>query len=84
VKVKFKEGVEPGPITLKAETPPKGFKVKTEPIPVGKDTATVTYTTIGLDIHTGQTGTLIVTGTMKKGKETMSGFVPAIPYEITK
>jgi len=84
VKVAFKEGIEPAAVTLKAESPPKGFRVKTEPIPVGKNESTVTITTLGQEIRPGQSGTLILTGNMKRGKETVSGFVPAIPFEITK
>jgi len=84
VKVTFKEGVKAGAITLKPDTPPKGFRIQAPPVAAGKNETTVVITTLGQQINVGQTGTLILTGTMKAGKETISEFVPAIPFEITK
>ena len=44
---------------------------------------TITITTSGNKaVFKGQRGTLIVTATMKVGKAVVSGFVPAIPYEV--
>lgn len=45
---------------------------------------TITITTIGQQVNLGQTGALIITGTMRSGKKTISGFVPAIPFEIVQ
>ena len=41
-------------------------------------------TTLGQQINVGQTGALIITATMRAGKETISGFVPAIPFQIVR
>ena len=84
VKATFKEGVQPGAITLKADAPPKGFRIQAPAIPAGKTETTVVITTIGQQVRVGQTGVLIITGTMKADKETISGFVPAIPFEIIR
>jgi len=84
VTAKFKEGVAAGAITLKVDAPPKGFRIQAPPIPAGKDQSTVKITTLGQQIRPGQTGTLILTATMKVEKENVPGFVPAIPYKITR
>jgi hypothetical protein len=84
VKATFKEGVKPGPIALKADSPPRGFRIKVPPIPAKKDQTTIVITTIGQQVNVGQTGVLIITATMRAGKETISGFVPAIPFEIVR
>jgi len=84
VKAIFKEGVTPGPIAQKADAPPKGFRIQAPAIPADKKEGILTITTLGQQVVLGQTGTLIVTATMKVDKETISGFVPAIPYEITR
>jgi hypothetical protein len=84
VTVVFKEGAAKGAIALKPDSPPKGFRIQATPIPAGKAETTIVITTLGQQINTGQTGTLIVTSSMRVGKETISGFVPAIPYEITR
>jgi hypothetical protein len=54
------------------------------PIPAGKNETTIVITTVGKQVNVGQSGALIVTGSMKMGKETISGFVPAIPFEIVR
>lgn len=83
VKATFKEGIK-GTIILRPDAPPKGFRIKAAPIPAGQNQTTITITTIGQQVNLGQTGALIITGTMRSGKKTISGFVPAIPFEIVQ
>ena len=83
VKASFKEGVTPDTITLKPSAIPKEWQIKAPPIPVGQTQCTITITTFGNRfVRAGQTGSLIITATMKVGKQTISGFVPVIPYEV--
>ena len=83
VKASFKEGVTPDTITLKPSAIPKEWQIKAPPIPVGQTQCTITITTFGNRfLRAGQTGSLIITATMKVGKQTISGFVPVIPYEV--
>lgn len=84
VKVTFKEGLKPGAVALKADSPPKGFRIKVAAIPAGKDQTEIVITTLGQQVNEGQTGALIFTATMRAGKETISGFVPAVPFEIVR
>jgi hypothetical protein len=81
VKATFKEGVK-GVITLRPDSPPRGYQVEAPPIPAGQNQTTVTVTTIGQEIRAGQTGSLIITATMRAGNQTISGFVPVIPFEV--
>ncbi len=83
VKATFKEGIK-GTIILRPDAPPKGFRIKAAPIPAGQNQTTITITTIGQQINVGQAGALIITGTMRARKQTISGFVPAIPFEIVR
>jgi hypothetical protein len=83
VKATFKEGIK-GTVVLRPDTPPKGFRIKAAPIPAGQNETTIVITTLGQQINVGQAGALIITGTMRAGKETISGFVPAIPFEIVR
>jgi hypothetical protein len=83
VKAAFKDGVKPDVITLRPDRIPKEWQVEAPPIAVGQNQTTITITTFGnRAVFAGQRGTLIVTATMKVGKSTVSGFVPAIPYEV--
>ena len=84
VKVTFKEGIKPRAIALKADSPPRGFRTKVATIPAGKNQTTIVITTLGQQVNVGQTGALIITATMRVGKETISGFVPAIPFEVVR
>ena len=83
VKVLFKDGVTPDVITLKPDRIPKEWQIEVPPIAAGEKQTTITITTSGNKaVFKGQRGTLIVTATMKVGKAVVSGFVPAIPYEV--
>ncbi len=83
VKASFKDGVKPDVITLRPNNIPKEWQVEAPPIAAGQNQTTITITTFGNKaVFAGQRGTLIVTATMKVGKSTVSGFVPAIPYEV--
>jgi len=82
VKATFKEGVKPGAITLRPDRPPRGWKVQVPAIPVGQNQSTITIETTGQEVIAGQKGGLIITATMRVDKETISGFVPVIPYEV--
>jgi hypothetical protein len=73
-----------GTISLKPEAPPKGFRIQYTSIPAGQSETTVTITTIGQQVKVGQTGAIVISATMRAGKETISGFVPAIPYEVVR
>jgi len=83
VKASFKEGITPGVITLRCDRLPKEWQVEIPPIPLGETQTTVRITTFGNKaVYAGQRGTLIVTATMKVGNASVSGFVPAIAYEV--
>jgi len=82
-RVKRKEGVN-GAISFRPDSPPKGIAVRAKPVPPEADTTTITITTRGQQVNVGQTGVLVLSGELRQGKTTSSGFVPGIPYEIVR
>jgi hypothetical protein len=83
IKASIKEGVKPGPITLRPDRTPREWTIEIPPIEEGKTETTVTITTFGNKaVFAGQRGTLVITATMKSGNAMIQGFVPAIPYEV--
>lgn len=83
VKASFKEGVQPGEITLKPTTIPREWQIEVPPIPPGQNQTAIKITVFGnMYVFPGQRGTLLVSATMKSGNQTVQGFVPAIPYEV--
>jgi hypothetical protein len=79
----LKEGVS-GAIALRVDAPPRGFRVQAPPIPAGGTETVITITTIGQQVTVGQTGALTFSGTLRAGRETIPGFVPAIPFEVVR
>jgi len=83
LKAIFREGVKPGIITLKVERIPREWQIEIPPIAVGETQTRMTITTFGNKaVFAGQRGILVMTATMKVGTTIISGFVPAIAYEI--
>jgi hypothetical protein len=83
VRASFKEGVEPGEITLRPTTIPREWQIEVPPIPAGQNQTSVKITVFG-NMYTfpGQRGTLLISASMRTGNQTVQGFVPAIPYEV--
>ncbi|HVP09742.1 MAG TPA: hypothetical protein VMV94_00985, partial [Phycisphaerae bacterium] len=70
-----------GPIRLAADGPPRGVAVKSVVIPANQEQATVTLTTTPA-ASLGVAQNLIIVGTMKAGKGSVSRYAPAIPIMI--
>jgi hypothetical protein len=70
-----------GPIRLAADGPPKGVTAKAVMIPVGQEEATMTLAALPA-ASIGMAQNLIITGTMKVGKGSVTRVAPAIPIKI--
>lgn len=70
-----------GPIRLTADAPPRGITVRPANIPANKDEATVTLTATK-QAPVGLRQNIIITGTMKAGKATITRVAPAIPIKV--
>ena len=70
-----------GPISLKADTPPKGVTVKTANIPADQTEATVTIK-VTKQVPVGFMQNIIITGSVRAGKDTIMRTAPAIPIRV--
>ncbi|HUS91099.1 MAG TPA: hypothetical protein VM695_04575 [Phycisphaerae bacterium] len=68
-------------IRLAAEEPAKGITVRATPIAAGKDEATVTLR-VPKQFAVGYRQNLILAGTMKLGKDTLTAYAPAVAIEV--
>ena len=80
VTVRRKEGVT-GAIRLAADKPPRGITVKGATIAADANEATVTITAAN-PLKAGFQQNIIVTGTVKIGKDNVTCVAPAIPIEV--
>jgi hypothetical protein len=71
------KGPPKGPFTAKEK------RIEIPPIAAGQKETKVTITVFGnMFVFPGQTGNLLISATMKTGNQTVSGFVPTIPYQV--
>ena len=70
-----------GPIRLAADTPAKGLQVRGAAIPADKDEAVVTLIPTR-QAREGLTQNLILAGSLRAGKETLTVLCPAVTYRI--
>jgi hypothetical protein len=75
-----KEGLK-GPVDLAADAPPPGVTFKAAAIPADKDEIAVPVA-VAKEAAVGARYNLILTGTLKTGKETFTRFAPAIPIKV--
>lgn len=80
VKAVRREGAK-GPIKLTAEKPPKGITIKPAVIADGEEQATVTIR-VGKGVPVGFAQNIILTATLRAGKDSVTSTAPAIPIEI--
>ncbi len=80
VKAARQEGAT-GAIRLAADTPPRGITVKAATIAADKDEATVTLT-VTTQAPVGFRDNIILTGTLKVGKENVTRIAPAITIRV--
>jgi len=70
-----------GAVSLKADTPPKGVTVKGGNIPPNKTDAVITITALK-QVPVGFRDNVIIIGTMKAGKQSVTCVAPAIPIKV--
>jgi len=70
-----------GPISLSGDTPPKGITVKRANIAPDKDQAEIVITA-QKQAPVGLQQNIIITGTVKAGKKSVTRFAPAIPIKV--
>ncbi|MHC4403770.1 MAG: hypothetical protein ACYTG0_29280 [Planctomycetota bacterium] len=80
VKVARREGSKEQ-VRLAADTPPRGVTVRPANIATGKNEATVTITVTN-QAAIGLRDNVILTGTMRVGKNNVTAVAPAIPIEV--
>ena len=80
VKVAREKGMK-GQIRLKADKPPKGITVRAAPIPGPKSEAKITVR-VTRQARVGLAQNIVLTGTMKMGKETIAGVTPAVRIKV--
>lgn len=80
VKAIRREGTK-GAIRLSADAPPRGISVRPAAIPANEDEATITLAALK-QAPVGFRQNIIITGTLRVGKETITGVAPAIPIEV--
>lgn len=70
-----------GAIRLAADTPPRGITVRATPIAADKGQATVTITVTN-QAPVGLQENIIITGTLRIGKDNVTRYAPAIPIKV--
>lgn len=77
----FRQPNVKGPITLAVDGPPAGITVAPATVPPDKTDTTVTMT-ISKDAPIGARSLLLLSGTLKGEKETITRFAPGLPLRI--
>jgi len=76
-----RRGGAKGAVRLAADTPPKGLNVRAASIPNDKDRATVKLVA-NRRLAVGLAQNVILTGTMRVGKQSASSVAPAVPIRV--